>query len=78
MVAVSVFGSPLVASSSSKIEGERGGSDFFGVSSATWESGRCTHGLKVLEKIGEMIYWPQIGVIRLDNDQDGSLVVLSI
>ncbi|GJY31927.1 hypothetical protein Tco_0415422 [Tanacetum coccineum] len=65
------FGSPLVASSSSKIEGgTRVAHDFFGVSSALGNPAAA-----LVEGVGEKSandLLAQIGVIRPDNDQDGS------
>ncbi|GJV30658.1 zinc finger protein 3-like protein [Tanacetum coccineum] len=65
------FGSPLVASSSSKIEGgTRVAHDFFGVSSALGNPAAA-----LVEGVGENSandLLAQIGVIRPDNDQDGS------
>ncbi|PWA91387.1 Zinc finger, C2H2 [Artemisia annua] len=65
------FGSPLVASSSSKIEGGmRAAHDFFGVSSAIGNPAAA-----LIEGVGENSandLLAQIGVIGPDNDQDGS------
>nr|GEW89444.1 zinc finger protein 3-like [Tanacetum cinerariifolium] len=66
-----IFGSPLVASSSSRIEGgTRATHDFFGVSSALGNPAAA-----LVQGIGENSandLLAQIGVIRPNNDQDGS------
>nr|GEW99341.1 zinc finger protein 3-like [Tanacetum cinerariifolium] len=66
-----IFGSPRVASSSSKIEGgTRAPHDFFGVSSGLGNpAAALVQGIKE-NSTNDLL--AQMGVIRPDNDQDGS------